>query len=73
MPLCKVGMDKRCNRAITMYYFCDSANAYAMWEVLKYVGKKWNFDAYLVHYDWEENRTESLEQQSHHHRESDER
>jgi hypothetical protein len=71
-PLCKLATDKYCNRSIAMYYFRSSAAARAMWEALKFVGKKYNHDAYLCHYDWDENRLEQIEEQSHHNYEREE-
>lgn len=59
-PMAKIAYDKRLNRAITMYYFKEASNAYAMWEVLKFVGKKWPMTCYMVSYSWEENKTTKL-------------
>lgn len=67
MPLCKTAIDRLANKAITMYYFKQADEAYAMWEVLKFVGMTWNHDAYLYHYDWNENKLTPLQTQSHHH------
>lgn len=71
MPMAKVAYDRRLQRAITMYYFKESCNAYAMWEVLKYVGKKWNFDSQLICYDWNENKVTKLGEQSYHNNENE--
>lgn len=72
MPMCKTAFDSRVNRAITMYYFKAADEAHAMWEVLKYVGKRWNHDSYLLRYDWQRAVLEKIDEQSHHHNERDE-
>ena len=68
-PLRKVATDRLTARSIAYFYFSEAANAYAMWEVLKFVGQKWNHDAYMSHYDWNEAKMTQLEEQHHHHHE----
>lgn len=65
-PLCKTATDSKTGHAVAMYYFAEAANAYAMWEVLKFVGQKWNHDSYMSHYDWDEAKMTQLEEQHHH-------
>lgn len=65
-PLYKSVTDRHTGKAVAMYYFAEADNAYAMWEVLKFVGQKWNHDSYLTHYDWDEAKMTQLEEQHHH-------
>lgn len=63
-PLPKINQayDRKLNRCETVMYFDTAVSAYSMWDLLKFVGKKYGHTSYLYHYDWEYSRLTKLDE-----------
>lgn len=66
MPLIKQAYSQRYCRCETMMYFTTANQAYTMWELLKFCGKKYSHDSTLVRHDWQLCQTTVIDSMSCH-------